>query len=309
MGPTPLPSGFPYRLGYACLNSQLRNAKPPVFCSRTARIATIGTKGLEYVKELGRQNLADLEQLITWNEEHGIRFLRMSSDMFPFASHDVYGYDLTYCTSELQRVGALAKELDHRLTTHPGQTNNLGSPTRKVVEATKRDLAYHAQMMDLMELDHDSVMIIHMGGVYTNKAETIARFEAEFLSMPRDVRHRIVVENDEVCYNTEEILPTCERLGIPLVFDWHHHALNPGALPLDEILHRVKATWTNRGIRQKMHYSESRPGAASVAERRAHSDFVTNVPMCGDEVDLMIEAKAKEQAVFRIFDKYSIPYS
>lgn len=301
-----LPENFPYRIGYACLNTELRTGKPTIFCSRTARISTIKEKGQEYVKSLGILNILDMEPLIRWNESKGIRFMRMSSDMFPFASHDVYGYSLDYAKDELKRIGHLAKTLGHRLTTHPGQTNNLGSPTKKVVESTIRDLSYHAEMMDLMELDENSVMIIHMGGVYGDKAETIKRFEDTFMKLPENVRKRIVVENDEICYNTEEILPTCEKLSIPLVFDWHHHNINPGTKDMKELLERVASTWSSRGIRQKMHYSESRPNAKTIMERRAHSDYVEDIPMCGSDVDLMIEAKMKEKAVLFIMKKYNI---
>jgi UV DNA damage repair endonuclease len=66
--------------------------------------------------------------------------MRMSSEMFPFASHDVYGYSLEYADAELQRVGALAKSLSHRLTSHPGQFTQLGSPKEKVIIASVRDL-------------------------------------------------------------------------------------------------------------------------------------------------------------------------
>lgn len=81
--------------------------------------------------------------------------------MFPFASHGVHGYSLEFCAPELAKAGDLAKKYGHRLTTHPGQFTQLGSPKPAVVEAAIRDLAYHAQMLDLMGLDQDSVMIIH----------------------------------------------------------------------------------------------------------------------------------------------------
>ena len=49
-----------------CLNTVLRELKPPIFCSRTCRMDTIlGTpkkegKGLEFAKELALQNVRDL---------------------------------------------------------------------------------------------------------------------------------------------------------------------------------------------------------------------------------------------------------
>jgi UV DNA damage endonuclease len=309
---------FPDRLGYACLNTVLRKSKPSVFCSRTARIGTIATfdeddpgKGVEYLQKLGLRNIEDLERMILWNERHGIRFFRMSSDMFPFASHEKYGYSLSYCSAKLARVGELARRFSHRLTTHPGQTNNLGSPNPNVVRSTRRDLMYHAEMLDLLHLDKDSVMVIHGGGVYNDKSAALARWEKEYLLLPENVRNRLVIENDEFSFSCEDLLPLCEKLGIPLVFDWHHHALNPGSIggrgsdSEKELLARIKKTWTDKGVKQKMHFSESREGVsvnASITARRAHSDYVKTIPMCGKDVDLMIEAKMKEQAVFRVLE-------
>lgn len=82
--------------------------------------------------------------------------------MFPFASHMKYGYTLEYCADVLAQAGALAKKYGHRLTTHPGQYTQLGSPKPGVVEAAIRDLAYHCEMLDRMGLGPDSVMIIHV---------------------------------------------------------------------------------------------------------------------------------------------------
>ena len=83
--------------------------------------------------------------------------------MFPFAAHPDYKYDLSYAEKELKAAGDKANELGMRLTTHPGQFTQLGSPTKKVVENAIADLHYHAEMMTRMGLGKDSVMIIHGG--------------------------------------------------------------------------------------------------------------------------------------------------
>lgn len=134
------------------MNTYLRMSNPPVFTSRTCRIASIlehrhplkdpsqpehATKnrpdkaqpadvgrGQRYVEELGLANARDIPKMLRWNEKYGIRFLRLSSEMFPFASHEVYGYKLAPFASEaLAEVGKVAAELGHRLSTHPGQVN------------------------------------------------------------------------------------------------------------------------------------------------------------------------------------------
>ena len=83
----------------------------------------------------------------------------MSSEMFPFASHERYGYDLSYAAAELKEAGDLAKKYGHRLTMHPGQFTQLGSPKPKVVTSSFRELAYQCEIMDRMGLDQDGVMM------------------------------------------------------------------------------------------------------------------------------------------------------
>ncbi|EMD36763.1 hypothetical protein CERSUDRAFT_51795 [Gelatoporia subvermispora B] len=318
-----LETNFKGRLGYACLNTLTRVQKPePVFCSRTCRIDTIlkhgfhatrgggeGTgAGMDYVKELGRKNATDLLQIIEWNEKNHIRFFRLSSEMFPFSSHAKYGYSLEYARGELKAAGDLARKYGHRLTTHPGQFTQLASPKDDVVEASIRELRYHCEMMRHMELDQDSVIILHMGGVYGSKEDTIARFRKVYTTRLTDeMRARLVLENDEICYNPDDLLPICEELNIPIVLDYHHNWIYPSVLPIPELITRINAIWARKGIKPKQHLSEPRPGAETVMEKRAHADRCKVLPEhLPVDADLMIEAKDKEQAVFQLYRVYNL---
>lgn len=119
--------------------------------------------------------------------------------MFPYASHESYGYSLEYCAPLLAQVGALANRYGHRLTTHPGQFTQLGSPRDSVVRSSVRELEYHAEMLDRMGIDQDGVMIIHGGGVYGDKAAALARMKNVIqYDLSARVRARLVLENDEV---------------------------------------------------------------------------------------------------------------
>lgn len=300
---------FRGRLGYACLNTVLRANKPnSIFCSRTCRIASIEEEGLELPKGLGLMNMRDLKTLIQWNEDNKIRFMRMSSEMFPFASHAKYGYSLDFADAELKEAGELAKKYGHRLTMHPGQFTQLGSPKKAVVNASIRELEYHCEIMDRMGLGPDGVMIIHMGGVYGDKDSTLARFKENYTTLASDkVKARLVLENDEICYNVDDLLPVCTELDIPIIFDYHHDALNPSASPPAELIPRIAEVWNKKGIKMKQHLSEPRPGAESIMERRAHADRCQTLPAeLPDDVDLMIEAKDKEQAVFELYRIYGL---
>ncbi|GAA5916295.1 hypothetical protein JCM6882_001073, partial [Rhodosporidiobolus microsporus] len=268
------------RLGYACLNTILRKHKPPVFCSRTCRIDTIKKedKGMPYLKELGRQNMEDLTKLIEWNAAHHIYFMRMSSEMFPFAAHPDYQYSLDYAEKELKMAGETANRLGVRLTTHPGQFTQLGSPRPVVVENAYRDLEYHNEMMDRMGLGKDSVMIIHGGGVFGDKEAALARFKENYKELSQGVKNRLVLENDEICYNVDDLLPVCEELNIPLVFDYHHDWIYPSSQTPAELMPRILATWHRKGIKPKFHLSEPRKGAETVMEKRAHADRCQRLP-------------------------------
>ncbi|KAJ8695982.1 hypothetical protein PTI98_005885 [Pleurotus ostreatus] len=301
---------FQGRLGYACLNTILRNKKPAteaVFCSRTCRLDTIKEKGIDFVKDLGVKNVEDLLTIIEWNEANNIRFMRISSDMFPFASHSVHGYSLNYCAPLLARVGELASKYNHRLTTHPGQYTQLGSPKKEVIAAAVRELKYHCEMLDLMGIDKDGVMIVHGGGVYGDKEAALERIKDTVANvLPQNVRDRLVLENDEICYSASDLLPICESLLIPLVFDYHHDALNP-SLPRTEIISRANEIFRKRGIKPKQHLSEAREGAETLMEKRKHSARCKLLPEdLPDDMDLMIEAKDKEQAVLQLYRTYDL---
>lgn len=83
-------------------------------------------RGQKYVESLGLANARDIIKMLRWNEKYGIRFMRLSSEMFPFASHVEYGYKLEpFAAETLAEVGTVAAELGHRLTTHPSQVSYL----------------------------------------------------------------------------------------------------------------------------------------------------------------------------------------
>ena len=342
-----LPLPWKGRLGYACLNTYLRNASPPVFSSRTCRIASIlenrhplkdpkqpahATKnrpdrdqipdvkrGQAFVEGLGLANAQDIPKMLRWNDKYGIKFLRLSSEMFPFASHDTYGYKLApFAADALAEAGRVAAELGHRLTTHPGQFSQLGSPRKEVIDASIRDLKYHAELLSLLklpdQLNRDAVMILHMGGVFGDKAATLDRFRKNYARLDQNIKNRLVLENDDVCYSVHDLLPICEELNIPLVLDFHHHniifdqgKIREGTLDIMDLYPRIKATWTRKGITQKMHYSEPTPGAITGRQRRKHNPRVSTLPPCAPDMDLMIEAKDKEQAVFELMRTFKLP--
>ena len=258
--------------------------------------------------------------------------------MFPFASHLEYGYKLAPFASEtLAEAGGVAAELGHRLSTHPGQVCNhcflsclhdvmttefqftqLGSPRKEVIESAIRDLEYHDELLSLLKLppqeDRDAVMILHMGGTFGDKKSTLDRFRGNYKDLSPSVKMRLVLENDDVSWSVHDLLPVCEELNIPLCLDFHHNNIMFDSTQLQEGTHdimnlfpRIKATWVRKEIRQKMHYSEPCPEAITGMQRRKHNPRPITLPPCSNDMDLMIEAKDKEQAVFELMRTFKLP--
>jgi UV DNA damage endonuclease len=256
--------------------------------------------------------------MIRWNDKYGIKFLRLSSEMFPFASHEEYGYSLAFASELLAEAGNVAAELGHRLSTHPGQFTQLGSPRKEVIKASIRDLTFHSELLSLLKLpaqqNRDAVMILHMGGMFGDKAATLDRFRENYKNLSKDIKNRLVLENDDVSWTVHDLLPICQELNIPLVLDYHHHnimfdssKMREGTKDIITLYDEIRATWTRKGITQKMHYSEPTPAAITGRQRRKHSPRVSTLPPCPPDMDLMIEAKDKEQAVFELMRTFKLP--
>ena len=342
-----LPLPWKGRLGYACLNTYLRNSNPPVFSSRTSRIQSILEHrhplrdptqpehpsknrpdpnkpedvelGKRFVEALCIANVKDIIKMVRWNHRYNIKFFRLSSEMFPFASHPEYGYKLApFASQALAEAGKVIAELGHRVTTHPGQFTQLGSPRKQVIDNAIRDLEYHDELLSLLKLpeqqDRDAVMILHMGGIFEGKKETLQRFSENYANLSQSVKNRLVLENDDMGWSVHDLLPICEELNIPLALDFHHHnivfdsdQIREGTKDIMELYPRMKATWDRKRITQKMHYSEPTPAAITPRQRRKHNPRVATLPPCPPEMDLMIEAKDKEQAVFELMRTFKLP--
>lgn len=304
-----------FNLGYACINTRLQKKK--IISSKTLRLSTLEKKGIEYAKELAIQNLQNLLTILKWNKENDIKFFRLSSDMFPFATYKgPYNgpihekepsdglYTLDFADDLLKEIGSYAKEHNIRLTMHPAQFCVLSSKNEEVVSNTFADLNHHCEILDRMGLDQNSVIIIHGGGVYGDKKKALERLEKNILNLPKNTRDRIVLENCEMSYTIEDLLPLSEKLQIPLVIDFHHDDIHTSTNPIHYYFDRVFDVWNKRNIKPKVHISNSVPGITNEntkTERRKHSDYIyyihESLLSIKFPIDVMLECKMKEDAL------------
>ena len=300
-----------YNLGYACINMGLseRPKKQRITTNRSMIKRTFQEKGLPYASELALQNCKDLLQILKWNDQNDIRFFRLSSNLFPWASEyqlaDLPDFDAI--SEALYEAGLFAAENNIRITSHPGPFNKLTSPKESVILNTIRDLEIHGEIFDLMFLERSpfAKINIHVGAAYDDKSMALGNFCKNFQRLSEAVKTRLTVENDDKpsLYTTEELYDSIYKtIGIPVVFDYHHHDLHPGNQTEGEALDMALSTWPV-GIRPVVHYSESRSDEHNdpKIKPQAHSDsYVRAINTYGHEMDIMLEAKHKEKALFKM---------
>ena len=53
--------------------------------------------------------------------------------------------------------------------------------------------------------------------MYGDKEATLKRFKENYVLLSERVKKRLVLENDDMCWSVEDLLSTCQELGIPMV--------------------------------------------------------------------------------------------
>jgi UV DNA damage endonuclease len=302
------------RMGYACINMQLSSQKPKIYTGRSMIKRTFESKGIQYASQLGLDNCKDLYKILEWNHENGFNFFRITSNLFPWSSEynlsDMPDYE-EICEI-LSKAGRYAIDNDIRITSHPGPFNVLTSPHEHVVENCINDLSIHGEVFDLMGLSRTpyNKINIHIGGAYGDKVSAMERFCKNFHRLPDSVKTRLTVENDDkaTMYSVTDLYEGVYcKIGIPIVFDYHHHRFCDGGLSEEDALEVAISTWGN--IVPVVHYSESRNIEQEDDKIRpqAHSDYVRDyIDTYGNRVDIMVEAKHKELAVLKYKEIHEI---
>lgn len=252
-----------------------------------------------------KSNLKALVEVIQYNVANGVHFYRLSHNIIPLATHPAV--DLDYVSpyqAEWDLLKKVIKKSHIRLDTHPDQFCVLNSIRPEVIESSLDILKYNDTLFDCLQLKQGK-MILHGGGAVGGKEEALKRFEDNFKLLPVSIQQRIILENDDRTFTIEDILGVCQRLNIPMVLDYHHYHCNKTSNNLQTLFPQILKTWEGTGLVPKIHFSSPR----SAKEKRAHHDFADvngflrflNDIKCWDaDLDVMLECKAKEDALFRL---------
>jgi UV DNA damage endonuclease len=301
------------------------------------------TRDLAKIGELALQNASDLLHILKWNEENDIRLFRIGSDLIPwhdhFETHELPQAE--HIKARLLEAGDYARAHGHRLSCHPGPFHILGSPHAAVVDKTITSLERQSELFDLMgfEPSYNNKVNIHIGAAYGNPEATVQVWKRNWHRLSDSCKARLVVENDDKTsmYTVQMLYDFVHTdIGIPITFDYFHHSLNPGHLTEQQALELARSTWPSH-IRQACHYSESRrteyqtmlqgmcdrnnitieelatwPTLAKYKKEfdkikiTAHADYIKlPINTYGYDLDIMVEAKAKELALLEYRNIYT----
>ena len=266
------------------------------------------------------------------------RMVRLGSNQIPMATEPTWRYLWDDANNQriledgFAKVGQLAKDLDVRISFHPGQFCVLASDKPDVVKRSLDEFEYHANMARWMGYGQefmDMKLNIHISGRLG--AEGIINILPK---LSPEARNTIAIENDEMCHGLDESLKLEKHLA--LVLDIHHHWIRDEEYIQadDERIERIIDSW--RGVRPTLHYSYSRdewlpePSLFESGSRhttmhdlpslldlgckkqklRAHSDFYPNEKVNEwalsffDNFDIQCEAKAKNLASEQLYLQY-----
>lgn len=304
------------RFGYVAMSTVVQNSSP----SRTMTMKTFSKledreAALRRLERIAAENLHNTLRLLRHNLAHDILVYRMTSKLIPLSTHaDLSDWNpYPALEEEFAEVGDFIKRHGMRVSFHPDHFTVLSTPRPEVLTNSIRDLRHHTDMLHAMGLAAAMKNNIHIGGAYGDKPSAAARFEEHFQLLDQDIRERLTLENDDKTFNAPETLAVCRNLGLPMVLDLHHQWVNNEGEAPWELWPDILRTWQtplaqagsdpDHPLPPKIHVSSPK----SPTDLRSHADGVEAAPLVGflrniaastERLDVMIEAKMKDGALF-----------
>lgn len=298
------------RLGYVAMSMELKNASP----SQTMTFAQFQKiddreAALRKLERIALSNLQNTLRLLKHNSASDIHFYRLTSRLIPLANHEeLLDWDyLRPLKSQLREIGDYAKSHKMRIDFHPDHFVLINSPQEHILKNSIQTLKLHYLLLKGMGIDSTHRCVIHVGGNYKETEMSLERFVENWMDVPKSIQKMIMLENDDTSFTLDDTLYLCEKLEIPLVFDFHHHLAHHQNPKWENNWNRVVQTWQHSPLPIKMHMSSPK----SDKTFRHHADYVDSdmffrflneIRGSVSQIDCMIEAKSKDQALFQLID-------
>lgn len=262
------------------------------------------------LERIAQENLRNTIRLLKYNRGENIRLYRFSSRLIPLAGHELLE-DWDYLSPLkllFQEIGEIIQATGMRVGFHPDHFTLLNSVRESVFHQSVEIIKRHVAMLELMNLSPKHRNVIHIGGKGKDKDKALERFISRFKQMQKNLGESIIIENDDKTFTTKETLYAAEKLRIPMVLDLHHDWCNPSTKGVFELWPDIMKTWEKSTLPPKIHISSPK----SDKDIRAHADFIDinqilpfllEIKSTLPHLDVMIEAKQKDNALFDLMNK------
>ena len=301
------------RLGYVALSKSM-----DLTSSHTITYTNFEKENMPYNKlyDVINDNLDVLTEILNYNIKNNIHFYRLTSKLVPLATHKNVNFDyIKPFINKFKYIGNLIKTNNLRVDVHPDQFTVLNSTNKEIVANSILNLKYHYKILEALNIKN-KIIILHIGGAQFGKDNSIKRFINNFNKLPNYLKKCIAIENDDKIFNITDCLYISRILNIPIVFDYHHYICNNNNEKLESFILEVFNTWHNKT--PKIHFSS--PKSNLKKEFRSHNDyidissfisFIEKIKYINRDFDIMIEAKGKDAALFRLVSqlKYKTNYN
>lgn len=301
------------RLGYACISKTLSN----VTTSSTVTYTTFQKdKDYKKIDTAIKSNLNALKEILTYNIKNNIHFFRLSSKLIPLATKSdvIFDYIDPY-KDYYHSIAKIIKDNKLRIDFHPDEFCVLNSTKSEVVKNSIAILEYHYNLLKALEIKN-KILVLHIGGNTFGKKNSISRFINNFNTLSKEIQESIAIENDDKIFNIRDCVYISKNINVPVILDYHHHICNHDELDINDYLKDILSSWHN--ATPKMHFSS--PKNKTKKDFRSHNDyinvdafinFIDILKPFNHDVDIMIEAKAKDEALFRLVRelKYKTNYT
>lgn len=290
------------RLGYVAISKAIDEST-----SKTITYTNFikGNKNINRLNEIIDSNLSSLINILNYNIKNNLHFYRLTSKLIPLATHkDVkYNYLIKH-KDKFRKISNLIEKNNLRIDLHPDQYAVLNSTNKEVIENTFKILKYHYKILNELNIK-DKIIILHVGSNTFGKENSIKRFINNFNKLPQEIKKCIAVENDDKIFTIEDTLTISNKLNIPIVLDYHHFNCNHTNENIEKFISQIFSTWKNKT--PKIHFSS--PKSKLKKEFRSHSDyinvddfvdFIEKIKFINKDFDIMLEAKAKDDALYRL---------
>lgn len=283
------------KIGYPCINHSLNCT-----ANSTFRLANYSqTRLIDTVTK----NLACLQKILEFNIQHNLLFFRISSDLIPFAAHEICDFDWpAYFKPQFQALGKLIKQANMRISMHPDQFVLINALKPEIIVRSISELEYHATILDLLELDHTAKIQIHVGGAYGDKLSAMQRFITNYHKLSAKIKARLVIEHDDRLFSLQDCLAIHAQTKIPILFDFLHHTCLNNQETIREAVILASNTWQATDGILMTDYSSQAPRArlGKHSETLDPLDFAKILTATqGLDFDIMLEIKDKERSAIK----------